>query len=72
MKKSEAIRLFSSFMEGYYDEYYISDSDVEIFLDFLVNDLKMLPPSYIHYTDQDNGNTLCSERCEWEPENETK
>lgn len=32
----------------------------------------MLPPMYVRYVDQENGNTLCQELLEWEPENETK
>jgi hypothetical protein len=30
----------------------------------------MLPPETIRYIDQDNGNTLVSSECLWEPEDE--
>ena len=71
MKKSEAVQMLTDNFMGLFDQYFTKQYVVDI-LDFCINELGLLPPSYIHYTDQDNGNTLCSERCEWEPENETK
>lgn len=33
-----------------------------------IQDLGMYPPATMHYIDQPSGNTLCSERCEWDEE----
>lgn len=47
-----------------------SMSSVDFMSDILelVEELGMLPPPVMVYTDKPDGNTLCSEQCVWEDE----
>ena len=50
MKKSEAIQRLAELIRQQYNnqDYSTDQKDAREILDFLVKDLKMLPPSYLH------------------------
>ena len=73
MKRSEMVEEVAILFGKYIDEN-VSSTPRKI-VDFILNEFEkkgMLPPARMRYIDCENGNTLCSEDCSWEPEDEKK
>ena len=54
-------------LEGRFERYENGKNIADIALSCM-EDNGMLPPNTMRYVDQENGNTLCSEVCEWDEE----
>lgn len=68
MKRSKMQSIISNEIEGYVNPtsaYRIADEILKA-----IEEAGMLPPNTMRYIDQESGNTLCSEVCEWDSEND--
>lgn len=64
MKRSEMLKKLYEICNEY------TDANIEMAEDILefIEKKGMFPPETVRYTDQSNGNTLCSPECSWDPE----
>ncbi len=77
MKRSEMIdHIYEEIKEFLEKRQYSNETDEKYWkrrsaaiLDMLLG-FDMLPPARMRYIETENGNTLCSEDCSWEAENE--
>lgn len=66
MKRSEMVKMLHNWYWNNDGKFNASDCLA------IVESEGMSPPERVRYTDQDNGNTLCSPEQTWEPEDDSK
>ena len=70
MTRYQMIKHIQAFLENYDKSsvHFGRKKDQAFELLNLIESLGMLPPITMRYVDRPEGNILCSEVCEWEPE----
>ncbi len=69
MKRSEMLDLIAKTIVCQDSGFTLSIAEADILLKEMES-VGMMPPARMRYINCENGNTLCSEDCSWEPEDE--